>query len=123
MGISSMQIGKLIGISGSLMTTTNIEVLKCIQSNFIGSFSVEAGHKGFYCSALFIFQKRGDNSFMESIAANQHVKAGFCWGIIWHTLSNTHLARHRMGQQCLQTSSLKRLTFPVYLGQSHLGYH
>jgi len=52
------------------VTTTNNEVLGCIQPDYTGSFTVDAGYKGFYCSALFTFQKGGDvYSFTESIAA------------------------------------------------------
>ena len=61
---------KLIGSNGLPITTTNKEVLGCIQPDYTGSFSMDAGYKGFYCSALFTFQKGGDvYSFTESIAA------------------------------------------------------
>jgi outer membrane receptor protein involved in Fe transport len=61
---------KLIGSNGLPVATTNDQVLGCIQPDYTGSFSVDAGYKGFYCSGLFTFQKGGDvYSYTEAIAA------------------------------------------------------
>ncbi|MGC9151584.1 MAG: TonB-dependent receptor domain-containing protein [Microbacter sp.] len=61
---------KLIGSNGMPVATTNNQVIGCIQPDYTGSFAVDANYKGFYCSALFTFQKGGNiYSYTQAMAA------------------------------------------------------